>query len=412
MKNKKIGFTIIEIFISLAILGLLSGVALFITNPTVINNEVNDHKRVSDVRNIAKAIDYLDAVSVGTVELGNPKVVYLSLPDNTSATCSSYSLPALPSGYTYSCKNSVDYKKNDGNGWIPITLQEVDNSLLLSAVPVDPVNNELYYYSYFPGSLFEITTLLTKARDISINDGGLSPTLYEVGGTDRMATPILRDQGLLAYYSFDSGDTESVVFDHSGSNNTGNWNGLGEKYDHTASSKKVAKINGENDFDIVGLNNKFSIFTFSLWVKIDTISSNKAIMGKWSGNKRSFLLRTGDSDGSILNLILSKDGSALSGSTSEINSTPLSSDGWYFITVVYKGKTDGSSIAWMYVNGEQVDYNDDMVFPIYESDLVTSVGSGNDTLFPGKIDEIRLYSRILGLKEIKSIYDKTKGNYK
>ncbi len=413
MKNIKPSFSLIELIITISILGLLSSITLFILNPTTITDSLQDHKRVSDLNNIAKAMDYLDAVSMNMTDLGNTNIVYLSLPDNTSSTCGSYIRPSLPEGYTYSCKNSTDYRKNDGTGWIPVALREIDNTSLISTLPVDPVNNGIYYYSYFPGGLFELTSLLTQARDASINDGGLSTTLYEVGGTDRKPTPILRDQELLAYYSFDSSDTEDTVFDHSGSNNTGTWNGTGEKYDHTTSSKKVAKMNGENDDVNIGKFNKnFSIFTISLWIKLDTISPGKGILGKWSGDDRSFLLRTGTSDGRVINFILSKDGTMNETSISEINSPPISDAGWYFITVIYKGKTDGHSIAWMYIDGEEVNQKNNMKYPIYESDSNASIGYGDDTRFSGKTDEIRLYNRILDSKEIKALFDKTKVNYK
>ena len=53
---------------------------------------------------------------MGNLILGSATTVYVSLPDNTSTSCTSYALPSLPTGYSYSCKNSTDYRKNDSNG--------------------------------------------------------------------------------------------------------------------------------------------------------------------------------------------------------------------------------------------------------------------------------------------------------
>jgi hypothetical protein len=155
------------------------------------------------------------------MNLGDANTVYTFLVDNTSTTCASYVLPSLPSGYSYACKGEIDYRKNDGNGWIPITFKEPDNSSVLVSLPIDPVNSGNYYYTYFPGNNFELTALLTKAREASLNDNGLSPTLYETGEEDRLITPVLRDSGLLSYFSFDNHDTDEIVYDHSGSGNGG-----------------------------------------------------------------------------------------------------------------------------------------------------------------------------------------------
>ena len=115
-KSKKYSFTLVELMIVLAILSTLSGIILFTVQPGVVLDEFNDQKRLAEIKAISKSIDYLNTVAMGNLNLGNPTTIYLSLPDNTSTTCSSYSLATLPTGYTYACKNSIDYRKNDSNG--------------------------------------------------------------------------------------------------------------------------------------------------------------------------------------------------------------------------------------------------------------------------------------------------------
>src|SRR5574343_1344372 len=115
-KINKYSFTLVELMIVLAILALLAAVIIFAIKPGNIIDQTNDYKRVSDLNNISKSINYLNTIQLGLLNLGNPAIVYTSLPDNTSTTCSSYALPSLPTGYTYSCKNSTTYRLNDSTG--------------------------------------------------------------------------------------------------------------------------------------------------------------------------------------------------------------------------------------------------------------------------------------------------------
>src|SRR5574343_1203288 len=118
--SKKYSFTLVELMIVLAILALLSAIIIFAIKPGNIIDQTNDTKRVSDLNTISKSINYLNTIQLGNLNLGSATTVYVSLPDNTSTSCTSYALPSLPAGYIYACKNSTDYRKNDSNGGIPI----------------------------------------------------------------------------------------------------------------------------------------------------------------------------------------------------------------------------------------------------------------------------------------------------
>ena len=114
---------------------------------------------------------------------GDSHTVYLSLPD-TSPTCSSYSLPVLPSGYSYACASQDNYRKVDGNGWIPINFSATDLTSPLRTLPIDPVNNIDYYYSYNPGGSYEINAFFQSDKylnSVAPNDGGDSFNTYEKG---------------------------------------------------------------------------------------------------------------------------------------------------------------------------------------------------------------------------------------
>ena len=116
MSKFKYSFTLVELMIVLAILSLLAAIIVFVLKPSNILDQFKDYQRVSDLNNISKSINYLNTIQLGLLNLGSATTIYVSLPDNTSTTCSSYSLPSLPTGYGYQCKNSTDYKKNDSTG--------------------------------------------------------------------------------------------------------------------------------------------------------------------------------------------------------------------------------------------------------------------------------------------------------
>jgi prepilin-type N-terminal cleavage/methylation domain-containing protein len=114
--KQKYSFTLVELMITLAILALLAAIIVFVMKPGTLLDQFNDQKRLSEIKSIAKAIDYLNTIATGNLSLGNSTTIYLSLPDNTSTSCTSYALATLPTGYIYACKNTTDYKKNDGTG--------------------------------------------------------------------------------------------------------------------------------------------------------------------------------------------------------------------------------------------------------------------------------------------------------
>ena len=107
---------------------------------------------------------------------------------------------------------------------IPVNFRESDNSNILASLPVDPVNNITYYYTYYPGGSFELTAQLTRAREASLNDNGSGTLLYETGTPLHVATPVLRETNLILNYKFSEG-TGTTTYDSSGRNNTGTLSG-------------------------------------------------------------------------------------------------------------------------------------------------------------------------------------------
>jgi len=72
----------------------------------------------------------------------------------------------------------------DGTGWVPVSLAISSGNNYLSSLPVDPVNDVNYYYSYNPGGSFEVNAFFESNEYINkyaMNDAGDSMNAYEVG---------------------------------------------------------------------------------------------------------------------------------------------------------------------------------------------------------------------------------------
>lgn len=77
-----------------------------------------------------------------------------------------------------------------GAGWIPINFASLSIGTPLGVEPVDPVNNATYFYSYATNASnqFELNANMESIRyassgtnDVESTDGGINPTIYEVG---------------------------------------------------------------------------------------------------------------------------------------------------------------------------------------------------------------------------------------
>ncbi len=183
--NTKKSFTLVELMIVIAILAILSAIVIFALNPSELFKKSRDSRRITDIQTLYKGISFMESWNTSGITYGTSTTVYLSLPDS-STTCSSYSLPTLPTGYTYNCVTSTNLRKADSTGWIPIDFTVANDNKYITSLPIDPINDINYYYSYNPGGSFEVNALLESNEYItkfSLNDGGDSFNSYENGSS-------------------------------------------------------------------------------------------------------------------------------------------------------------------------------------------------------------------------------------
>lgn len=152
--NRRSGVTMVEFLIVSGILLLLFFVVLLSLNPLILNQRNRDNKRLSDIATLERAVNefYVDTGSY---------------PDSASVLRVSTSLPE---------GNLGPYEKISG-GWI-----KADLSKYISELPIDPLNNSSYFYSYkHTNDGYEIDARLEINPDLSKTDGGNNQNVYEVG---------------------------------------------------------------------------------------------------------------------------------------------------------------------------------------------------------------------------------------
>ena len=156
--NKK-GFTLVELLVVVAIMGILMAAVVLAINPAEMMKKSRDATRLSDMVSLRQALDF--AVADGT-EL----TVTAAAGDSTIGT-----------------------RVTTGAGWV-----NVDVSKYLSTLPIDPrngtafsdaaVNDVTGKYLYFSdGSAYELNCYLESTDNVGkyTADGGDDAAIYEVG---------------------------------------------------------------------------------------------------------------------------------------------------------------------------------------------------------------------------------------
>jgi hypothetical protein len=164
-----------------------------IINPTELLKQARDSERLSDAKLLEKLfLTYTTQVN----ELrGDPTIIYLSLADANS-DCSSFNLPDLPLLYIYHCSSPDNLRKTDGSGWIPVDFSSIPGGSPIPTLPIDPINDETYYYTYIEGGSYKLFTEMesvtygpTSDNPLTVKDGGISSLLYEVGTDLKLSSP-------------------------------------------------------------------------------------------------------------------------------------------------------------------------------------------------------------------------------
>lgn len=157
-KNENSGFTLIELLIVIVILAILSILVINLLDVDEYRKQARDARRLHDILILQSSI--LGALANSDIALTDT---------SNCVTCSSYN-------------GTTD---TTGSGWVIFTNLS-DNGLknMASSLPVDPLNNETYNFSYYSdGKGFELNTILEskKYKTNAVKDGGNNDNIYERG---------------------------------------------------------------------------------------------------------------------------------------------------------------------------------------------------------------------------------------
>jgi len=391
------GFTLIELLVVIGVVATLATAVILVLNPAELLAGARDSTRLSDLAALNSALTFFQADQYNQ-SMGTSSTVYVSVPDS-SPTCANLGLPALPGGWSYSCSNSTNYQKVDGTGWLSINFNLLSSGSPLSRIPIDPVNTTTTgnYYTYTPGGSWHITAYLEAAKnkmgggsDKASTDTGSYPDLYEVG-TNLTLLPVSRDSSLVGYWKFDEG-TGGTTYDVSGHGKTGTLtNGPSWLTSSSCGASNCLSFDGVNDyvtFESVGS----SVFTRMAWVYPLTTTAC-----------------TGDGRCTWMNPYLELSAGSLQyysnyfTSGGWVTGGSITLNAWQQVAVTFNG-----SQVTLYVNGQQVQSAPRTVTGFGYTNYIGANGATpTDRNFSGRIDNVRIYNRVLSAAEIQAIYNAT-----
>ena len=222
-KNKKGGFTLLELLIVIAILAILSVALVIVLNPAETLKKARDSQRISDLSTLKTAIGlYMTSVTPTYLGGATSNAICKVGPTDSWVTTTgskiSYSVLAAQLTQSSGIDTTLGVVPNfsatpsltDGTGWIPVNFGLIAGGSPISNLPVDPVNLIIqpartapviaasltgtvsaaalvYRYGCATSPLsFEIDAQLESdayalTDDKRASDGGNNPNLYEVG---------------------------------------------------------------------------------------------------------------------------------------------------------------------------------------------------------------------------------------
>lgn len=395
-------FTLLELLIVIGILAVLASVTFIVLNPSEQLKKTRDSRRLADLKSLDKAIGIYESQTMSP-STGSSTKIYLSLPD-TSSTCSSYSLPPAPPSYSYACVTEANLRKTNGSGWVPIEFSSIAIGSPLSVLPVDPINNNQYYYTYVTGGSYQLTALSestgNKVSDMAISDGGRMPGTFEIG-TDLSLGPFTRDNGLVGYWTFDEG-TGTTAYDYSGNSNTGTLTN-GPVWQTSSNCKKGGCLSFDGVNDYINVPTSAAInhttngtFSISIWVKPNTLTSAWRRGTIVQGSYLNSGYRLGFDNGGAPRFWTGQNG----GTLTMFSSTAMTINQWNHVIVTYNNQQ-----AYLYLNGQQVG---SATGTYIAGTNAFRIGALVSEYYSGYLDDVLIYNRALSADEIQAIYNTTR----
>lgn len=161
-KSTAYGFTLVELLIVIAIVGVLAAVVTLVINPLELQKRSRDANRMSDFATLQQAVN-------------------AALADSTTASVGILCVGGMAAGETLCSGNSLSGTRAvDGTGWVKVNFSA--QTVRIPVLPIDPLATSQYDYAS-DGTDWEINAVLESAQYSGkmTTDGGNSATKYEVG---------------------------------------------------------------------------------------------------------------------------------------------------------------------------------------------------------------------------------------
>jgi len=411
-KDKK-GITFIEILIVLSVIVILLSFFLFIWNKSNFASKARDAKRINDLQLIDLTLKTI--LSTGEdIYLGEENIIYTSLPDS-SFTCSNYNLTKIFPPFSYRCKRINSYLNLNGSGWIPVDFS-LSQTISFKSLPVDPLNNEEYFYTYqVKNGKYKLTAKLEDPGNYLklSNDGGFEPNLYEVGTYLDFPSP---QSGLVLYFSFEEGigtttkdlsgyNNNGILLDASTTNSDGNTPPLWT----TGKIGRALIFDGTDDYVYVTHSPSLPVSTFTIvsWINLTLNGRDQKILSKCRQNSPTHGYKTGVYTDNRIETEIRTGGSPLYVNNRYRGQVRFSTGTWYY-TVSFAG--EGKLGNYVNSNLDSFIYTDRVAFSGTSPLLVAREchDASSWLIFSGIIDELRVYNRLLSDIEIKALYEASK----
>ncbi len=464
------GFTLIELLIVIGILAALAAVILLVINPAQLIKQSRDANRITELNQIDKALSIFQ--SFGGTSMGTHTNVYISIPSADSdcgySTGNPLSLPTLTDpNWHYVCSNSVNYRKINGTGWIPVDFTSVQSSAgtIFSSLPIDPINTVAngYYYTYVPGS-WALSATMESEKYITENaasDGGKVPKRFELGNNidlnQKLGTDIppvcgnnLKEAGEVCDGSdlnaktcatqFGAGHTGTLscktncsdfvssacvapiypiptnglvgywrfqnnVLDDTVNNNNGVINGTGVTYINRKVGNYAISFDGNHNSVAIPHSASLNISGNAMTTMFwIKFTSGSFPLAKWSDSSYSWRIDYSFSSGpNSLNFYIASP----VGNVSATNLT-LTNDAWHYVANVYNG-----SNIMTYIDGELAGTNaaSGNISTSTNNICIGSLSNSGTTCnsvwdnLTGSIDEVAIYNVALSAQDILAIYN-------
>jgi prepilin-type N-terminal cleavage/methylation domain-containing protein len=181
MNKSQKGFTLVELLVVIALIAVLAVAVILTLNPAELLKQGRDSTRISDLTNMNIALSLFFAdVSTSTMPSQNNCYAY-AVSGLTYAMCQTRF-----SGLSGGTLVTSSAQTVNGSGWLPINLTLISSGAPLPRYPIDPTNNNTYYYAFRASTTvgyYEINAILesTKYASQMSTDGGNNNNVYEVG---------------------------------------------------------------------------------------------------------------------------------------------------------------------------------------------------------------------------------------